>query len=113
MPMSSEEFLAVLNHEFNAEEGSFLLQLRCQGRWDWVAFARLTSAMEACCEHRREAETVERWVANGFWFCDVFVKEQARHSGMRLPGPPEDYERAFEQLAELAHWFFYDEHPGR
>jgi hypothetical protein len=40
--MSSRE---ILRREFDAEEGSFLLQARVQLKWDWDAFRRLTSAM--------------------------------------------------------------------
>jgi hypothetical protein len=40
--MSSRE---ILRREFDAEEGSFLLQARVSLKWDWDAFRRLTSAM--------------------------------------------------------------------
>jgi hypothetical protein len=32
----------ILKREFDAEEGSFLLQSRCHANWDWNAFRRLT-----------------------------------------------------------------------
>ena len=35
----------ILKREFDAEEGSFLLQARVWLNWDWEAFRRLTSAM--------------------------------------------------------------------
>jgi hypothetical protein len=46
-----EEYISVLRHEFSAEEGSFLLQLRIRSRWDKSAFDRLTEAMLQCCKH--------------------------------------------------------------
>jgi hypothetical protein len=49
--MMEEEYLTILKHEFSAEEGSFLLQLRVRYRWDKSAFDRLTEAMGQCCKH--------------------------------------------------------------
>lgn len=40
--MSSRD---ILRREFDAEEGSFLLQARVRYKWDWDAFRRLTGAM--------------------------------------------------------------------
>ncbi len=55
-----------LRDEFDAADGSFLSQLRCQLHWDKIAFARLVSAMECCAKAHEGRGTVERWMANGF-----------------------------------------------
>src|SRR5215469_13257297 len=46
-----EEYITILRHEFSAGEGSFLLKLRVNHRWDKFAFDRLTEAMLQCCKH--------------------------------------------------------------
>jgi hypothetical protein len=46
-----EEYISILRHEFSAEEGSFLLQLRVGYRWNKSAFDHLTEAMYQCCKH--------------------------------------------------------------
>ena len=43
-----EEYISILKHEFSAEEGSFLLQLRIRSHWDTSAFDRLTKVMLQC-----------------------------------------------------------------
>ena len=72
-PRESASWREVLVYEFSGEEGSFLLELRL-GTWDIQAFARLIVAMRKCAETYESnydvgsSETVERWIADGFWF---------------------------------------------
>ena len=39
----SKDYVTVLRREFGAEEGSFLLKLRCEMEWDKKAFSPLIS----------------------------------------------------------------------
>ncbi|WP_344978752.1 hypothetical protein [Streptosporangium fragile] len=41
--------LELLRREFDAEDGSFLVQLRCDLQWDRQAFSRLEQAMRRVC----------------------------------------------------------------
>jgi hypothetical protein len=72
-------YLPVLHSEFAAEEGSFLLQLRCDFRWDKQAFLRLTAAMEQYCADIENVEQVDRYMAESFWYLSFFVKDHAMH----------------------------------
>ncbi len=106
-----EDYMAVLRCEFDAEEGSFLLTLRCERAWDRPAFSRLVGAMEACAVAHEGRQEIERWVACGFWYLEQFVPEWTSH-----PNFPrfddEDYLReACRRLSDLAYWLFFGESP--
>ncbi|MGO8947050.1 MAG: hypothetical protein ACLQUY_05185 [Ktedonobacterales bacterium] len=114
-------YSTVLWHEFNAEEGSFLLQLRCDLVWDRAAFTRLTDAMLACCQAYDEGKQrstvlrqvsdptyVPRWLAEGFWYVLSFVEGHTSHPAWKgkIAADPSYYDRAYERLHALAEWFF-------
>ena len=107
----TDELRTILRQEFDAEGGSFLLQLRCELTWDQVAFERLAGAMEACCIALEQTETVERWLANGFWFIPSFIRVWASHENFPRPLGSAYYEEAFQRLDDLAYWFFFGENP--
>jgi hypothetical protein len=96
----------VLKHEFAAEEGSFLVQLRCNLHWDRDAFSRLITAMEQCAVDHQGRDHIERWIAEGFWYLERFTQEWSTHANFpRLHG--EDYyQAAYEQLRDLSYWLF-------
>jgi len=71
--MSSPE--DILKSEFEGADGSFLTIARCELRWDASAFRRLTEAMFDVAAKLRDAEAIDHWVAQGFWFCDTWVRE--------------------------------------
>lgn len=101
---------AVLRREFNAEEGSFLLQARVSLKWDWDAFRRLTSAMYDVADEAKGQPSVETWIAQGFWYCDTFIRDWTSHPN--FPRPPEDaYRDAIEIVHNLATLLFFGESP--
>ena len=105
--MSSRESL---KREFEAEEGSFLLQARCYLEWDWEAFRRLTSAMYDVADEVKGQASLESWIANGFWFCDTWIRDWTGHPN--FPRPPEDvYRDALEIVHDLAYLLFNGESP--
>ena len=106
-----ESYLDTLKSELNAEEGSFLLKLRSDFKWDKTAFTRLVSAMRICCEQRAETDALPRWLAEGFWYFSTFVKETSSHPQFRRPYPQGYYQKAYERLEDLAYWFFRGESP--
>lgn len=53
--------LELLRHEFRAEDGSFLLQLRVDLHWDRRAFSRLEQAMRHICAQQEPHEQLDRW----------------------------------------------------
>ena len=124
--MAGDDYFEVLQHEFNAEEGSFLLQLRCDLIWDKAAFTRLTSAMLACCQAYDEGMTqptffgpaydmarIPRWLAEGFWYLSNFVYDWTTHPAWneRRAREPEYYRAAYERLHALGDWFFSGKCP--
>ena len=105
------DYVDVLKREFEAEEGSFLIELRCDLTWNLDSFSRLTTAMEACCRGNESNEALERWVANGFWYLSWFVAEWTRHPSFPRSHPDEYYQKAYQRLNDLAFWFFSGSSP--
>lgn len=105
-----DDWKSILQNEFSAAEGSFLLQTRCDLVWDADAFDRLITAMEACCRATVGEETLDRWVADGFWYISWFVENWTTHpnSQSHQSKPKEYYEAAYLYLFNLASWYFDD-----
>ena len=101
----------VLQREFDAEDGSFLIQLRSALHWDPVAFRRLTGAMRAHVERRDPDADIPRWVADGFWYASWFIRDWSQHPNFPRPYAAEYYEAAYGRLHDLASWLFTGESP--
>jgi len=100
----------ILKREFDAEEGSFLIQARVRLEWDWDAFRRLTSAMYDVADEAKGQPSVETWIAQGFWYCDTFIRDWTSHPN--FPRPPEEaYQDALELLRSLASFLFTGLNP--
>lgn len=100
-----------LRAEFEAEKGSFLLQLRIDLTWDRHAFRLLVEAMEAYCRETEDTEKLDRWAAQGFWYFSWYVRSWTTHPNFPREHLPEYYEAAYERLEHLAYWFFFGESP--
>lgn len=109
--MGDNNWQSVLRSEFAAEEGSFLLGLRTELKWDGAAFSRLTNAMVACCRSEAELDVLERWVAEGFWFADTFVRRWTNHEAWKERPERVEIDAGVELLSCLAHWFFFGDSP--
>lgn len=100
----------ILRRELDAEEGSFLLQARSRYVWDWDAFRRLTSAMYDIADEVKGQPSIETWIAQGFWFCDTWIRDHTSHPD--FPRPPEEaHQEALELLDALAYFLFMGESP--
>jgi hypothetical protein len=100
-----------LREEIEANEGSFLLRLRVELTWDPVAFNRLTAAMLELVQSREPEDPIPRWIAEGFWFVDWYVKEWSQHPNFPRPFGDRYYELSYERLHDLAHWLFMGSSP--
>ena len=101
----------ILRREFNAEEGSFLIQVRCRLEWDWDAFRRLTSAMfDVAEEVKGQPPSIETWIAEGFWFCDTWIRDHTSHPNFSRP-PEDAYHDALALLSDLASFLFTGRSP--
>ncbi len=101
----------LLSQEFSAEPGSFLLQLRCDLRWDTAAFTRLTGAMLAYARAHQGDEVIPRWVAEGFCYVSWFVRDWSTHESFPREHPPPYYDDAYQRLHDLAYWLFTGTSP--
>jgi len=100
----------ILKSEFDAEEGSFLIQARVRLKWDWDAFRRMTSAMYDVADEVKGQPSLETWIAEGFWYCDTFIRDWTSHPN--FPRPPEEaYRDALELLSNLASLLFTGLNP--
>lgn len=106
-----DEILNTLRQEFEATPGSFLLKLRCELSWDKAAFSRVTAAMHALVMQRNSEEPIPRWIAEGFWYFDSFVKEWSTHDNFPREHDRAYYESAYVRLYDLAYWLFIGESP--
>lgn len=105
-----DDALVVLRREWDAEDGSFLLRLRCDLVWDRAAFSRLERTMRAVCAQHQGQDELPRWLAEGFYYVSHFVSDWTSHPHFHRPEPPEYYEDCLERLRDLADWFFRGEH---
>ena len=100
----------ILRREFDAEEGSFLIQARVRLEWDWDAFHRLTSAMYDVADEVKGQPFIETWIAEGFWYCDTWIRDHTSHPS--FPRPPEEaYQDALALLDDLASFLFTGLNP--
>jgi hypothetical protein len=63
-----------------------------------AAFSRLVAAME-------------RWIAEGFWYYQGFVRDWTSHPNFPRPYGESYYEVAYKRLSDLAYWMFMGESP--
>ncbi len=104
------KFFEILKNEFDGEEGSFLLKLRCELDWDWDAFQRLTSAMYEVAKIVCYQNSIETWITHGFWFCDTWIREYTTHPDFPKP-EKQAHEDALELIHDLAYFLFVGESP--
>ncbi|NUW43636.1 hypothetical protein [Nonomuraea rhodomycinica] len=103
--------LELLRREFDAEDGSFLIQLRCDLHWDQQAFSRLEQAMRRVCAEQETNERLDRWLVEGFWYMADFVPSHTSHPNFPRPEQPQYYEAAIERLHDLQNWFVTGRSP--
>ena len=99
-----------LKSQFDADSKSFLLIVRCELRWDKEAFRRLTSSMYHVATKYQGAHNLPTWIANGFWYCDIWIREWTGHDNFPRP-ENEYYQESLELLRDLAYYLFMGESP--
>lgn len=94
----------ILRREFDAEDGSFLIQLRCDFHWDKNAFQRLTQAMYEVAKDLENQDHLPKWVAHGFWFVEKFTSQWTNPN---FSAPEKEYhENCLELLDYLGGYLF-------
>jgi hypothetical protein len=103
--------LELLRREFGAEEGSFLLQLRCDLRWDKDAFTGLEQAMRRVCAQQQDRDQLDRWLIEGYWYLSEFVPGHTSHADFPRSELPGNYQAAIQRLRDLQDWFVTGQSP--
>jgi len=106
-----DDYLAILKHEFEAGDQSFLIKIRVWLDWDRAAFTRLATAMHVYCLKHAGAVVVERWLAEGFWYLSTFTRDWTTHPNFPRIYGETYYLQAYAQLDDLAYWFFVGSSP--
>jgi hypothetical protein len=106
-----DNYLLLLRNEFEAGEGSFLIQIRPDLNWDKASFSRLITVMQRCCHEYSESDTLDRWMSEGFWYVPIFVRDWTTNPSFPRVHQPEYYQKAYQRLDDLAYWFFIGESP--
>lgn len=92
----------ILRKEHEGADGSFVMQLHGEARWDEPAHTRLFAAMRECCKAHEGQDTVERWIAEVFWYLSWWPRLLVeRH----WPGS-EYHQDAVINFDHLAWWLF-------
>jgi hypothetical protein len=99
-----------LHAEHEAREGSLMLTVRRDFRWDPEAFTRLEAAMRGACAALDEHSAVDRWLVEGFWQWTAVLPELAQHPEF-TPPEPHYFRRCLARLRDLGSWFFNGTSP--
>jgi hypothetical protein len=100
-----------LAEEVDSPENVFLLELRPNMNWKKDCFHQLVREMYQCCEKYESKETLEKWIAEGFWYLSTFVKDWTTHPNFPKQHSNDYYEKSYILLEELAFYFFTGGHP--
>ena len=109
-PSTEDDWLEILQREFQADEGSFLSIAQVERRWDKVAFRELIEAMRDCCVRCAEDQRLDRWMAHGFFYVPAFIRAWTQQPEFERPSD-EYWQRAVDLLEVLSPWFFWGEPP--
>ena len=98
-------FLSELKQQFDAEDNTFLMTIRDELYWNWDQFFSLSSLMYQVADTFHHQEEIDKWIAEGFWFCDTWIREWTMHSYFPQPSP-EQHEGALNLIHDLAFYLF-------
>ncbi|SEB36749.1 Immunity protein 41 [Tenacibaculum sp. MAR_2009_124] len=92
--------------EFDAKEGSFLLELRTDLNWNHRAFLNLLNNLLQECKKTNDHIILNRNIAEGVWYISHFIKNWSTHRNFRKEYSDEYYEKAYELIYDLATYYF-------
>ena len=97
--------------ELNAENGSFLLELRTDFNWNHDSFIKLLNELNTECKRTKENLNLSRDTASGIWYISDFIKNWTEHQNFPKEFTEEYYEKAHELINDLAYSYFMAESP--
>lgn len=56
-------------------------------------------------------QKIDRWLAQGFWFLEIFVRDHTMHPNFPRKYAQDYYDRAFARTEDLGSWFFTGHYP--
>ncbi|CAM1372912.1 hypothetical protein [Tenacibaculum xiamenense] len=97
--------------ELNAEEGSFLLELRTELNWNHNAFLNLLIKLSEECKKITKKSKLNRNIAEGVWYISYFIQDWSSHTNFPKKFPKEYYIKAYELIHDLASYYFSGHSP--
>ena len=98
-----------LRDELNAEEGSFLLELRSGLHWNHEAFINLLKEAHEEYVRTKNDTTLEREIAHGLWYISHFVKDWSTHENFPKVYSDTYYSKAYDIIHDIAYEYFMGE----
>ncbi|NHN24414.1 hypothetical protein FIA58_001895 [Flavobacterium jejuense] len=100
-----------IKDELNAEEGSFLLELRTDLNWNHSSFINLLTELNNECKRTNGIPNLSREIASGIWYISDFIKSWTEHKNFPKIYTHEYYEKSYELISDLANTYFMSESP--
>ena len=100
-----------LKDELNAENGSFLLELRTDLNWNHNSFINLLTEINNECKRTKENPNLPRDIASGIWHISDFIKSWTEHQNFPKKYSAEYYEKSYGLITDLAYSYFMSESP--
>lgn len=92
-----------LKDELNAENGSFLLELRTDLNWNHNSFINLLTEINNEYERTKANSNLSRDIACGIWYISDFIKNWAENKSFPKEYSAEYYEKAYELIFDLSY----------
>jgi hypothetical protein len=100
-----------LKDELNAENGSFLLELRSDLNWNHKSFINLLNGLFAEYKRTKGNPDLSRDIASGIWYISDFIENWTKHPDFPKIYSNEYYETAYQLIYDLSYAYFMAEIP--
>lgn len=100
-----------LKDQLNAEDGSFLLELRTELNWNHQSFINLLTTLNTECIRTRDHTNISKEIASGIWYLSSFVKDWTLHKDFPKTYSKLYYETAYAIIDDLVYTYFMSEPP--
>ena len=95
--------------ELNAENGSFILELRTELKWNHNSFLNLVSKLNKEFESTKNENKLKREIACGVWYISNFIKDWSQHENFPKILTEEYYTKSYELIDDLVYQYFMAE----
>ncbi|AFM05563.1 hypothetical protein Fleli_3232 [Bernardetia litoralis DSM 6794] len=95
-----------LIEELNAEDNSFLIQLRSNLHWNHNSFMNLIDKLYKECQRTEKDTVLDREIACGIWYISTFIKDWSTDENFPQKFSEEYYENAYELIDDLVYHYF-------